>query len=34
MRGLTGKVLAMSGGVGDIGLATAQRLAEEGPFLT
>ena len=35
MRGLTGKVLAMSGGAGDIGLATAQRLAEEGaiPYL-
>src|SRR5690242_21678504 len=35
MRGLTGKIVAMSGGVGDIGLATAQRLAEEGaiPYL-
>jgi NAD(P)-dependent dehydrogenase (short-subunit alcohol dehydrogenase family) len=30
MRGLTGKVVALSGGAGDIGLATAQRLAEEG----
>src|ERR1700730_3184659 len=35
MRGLTGKVVALSGGAGDIGLATAQRLAEEGaiPYL-
>ena len=35
MRGLTGKVVAISGGAGDIGLATAQRLAEEGaiPYL-
>jgi NAD(P)-dependent dehydrogenase (short-subunit alcohol dehydrogenase family) len=32
MRGLTGKVVALSGGAGDIGLATAQRLAEEGAF--
>ena len=30
MRGLTGKVVALSGGAGDIGSATAQRLAEEG----
>ncbi len=30
MRGLTGKVVALSGGAGDIGLATAQRLTEEG----
>jgi 3-oxoacyl-[acyl-carrier protein] reductase len=30
MRGLIGKVVALSGGAGDIGLATAQRLAEEG----
>lgn len=29
MRGLMGKVVALSGGAGDIGLATAQRLAEE-----
>jgi NAD(P)-dependent dehydrogenase (short-subunit alcohol dehydrogenase family) len=35
MRGLTGKVIAVSGGAGDLGLATAQRLAEEGaiPYL-
>jgi NAD(P)-dependent dehydrogenase (short-subunit alcohol dehydrogenase family) len=35
MRGLSGKVVALSGGAGDIGLATAQRLAEEGavPYL-
>jgi NAD(P)-dependent dehydrogenase (short-subunit alcohol dehydrogenase family) len=35
MRGLNGKVVALSGGAGDIGLATAQRLAEEGavPYL-
>lgn len=35
MRGLKGKVVAISGGAGDIGLATAKRLAEEGavPYL-
>ena len=35
MRGLNGRVVAVSGGAGDIGLATAQRLAEEGaiPYL-
>jgi NAD(P)-dependent dehydrogenase (short-subunit alcohol dehydrogenase family) len=35
MRGLTGKIVALSGGAGDIGLATALRLAEEGaiPYL-
>jgi NAD(P)-dependent dehydrogenase (short-subunit alcohol dehydrogenase family) len=35
MRGLAGKTVAISGGAGDIGLATAQRLAEEGalPYL-
>lgn len=35
MRGLNGKVIAVTGGAGDIGLATAQRLAEEGaiPYL-
>lgn len=35
MRGLSGTIVALSGGAGDIGLATAQRLAEEGavPYL-
>ena len=35
MRGLAGKVIAVSGGAGDLGVATAQRLAEEGaiPYL-
>jgi 3-oxoacyl-[acyl-carrier protein] reductase len=32
MRGLAGKVVAITGGAGDIGLATAQRLSEEGAF--
>jgi len=35
MRGLAGKIVAVTGGAGDIGLATCQRLAEEGavPYL-
>jgi NAD(P)-dependent dehydrogenase (short-subunit alcohol dehydrogenase family) len=35
MRGLIGKVIAVTGGAGDLGFATAQRLAEEGaiPYL-
>lgn len=35
MRGLMGIIVALTGGVGDIGLATAQRLTEEGaiPYL-
>lgn len=35
MRGLTGKTIAITGGAGDIGGATAKRLAEEGakPYL-
>ena len=35
MHGLVGKTVAITGGAGDIGLATAKRLAEEGavPFL-
>ena len=33
MRGLSGKIAALTGGAGDIGLATARRLAEEGAVL-